>query len=472
MDLAILHYHLRPGGVTRVIELAWEAMAAQGIEALVLSGEPQPGTGRIPERCVRVVSELRYGAGANEDLASAVDLACQSHWGKSADVLHTHNHALGKNFSLPVAVAGWTKEGRALVLQLHDFAENARPANYRGLSDVFGGPEGLSKILYPFGGRVRPVCLTRGAAARLGHAVAVVLPNPIVLPTGGDTFSHPEFAGGNLFVYPTRGIQRKNLGEFIFHAALANPGDNFLITSAPADGKELVLYRQWQQLAEDLALPVTFDAARKFGRPVYDFLFAADQCVSTSMEEGFGMAFLEPWMAGKGLIGRDLPPVTKDFREAGVGLDSLYARWDVPSEFLDRTGIDLMIEDRVRALLGDYGLAVTPARLEAAKQAVWGPMGADFGRLDVTTQSLMIKKAGTSGFQKPQILSPTPAIIKKNQELITAHYALQAYGERLTELYRHLLEADPAAPQFLDASDVLLAVLDLGDFAALRCPEA
>jgi hypothetical protein len=387
-------------------------------------------------------------------------------------VLHTHNHALGKNFSLPVAVAEWGRKGRALVLQLHDFAENARPANYRGLSDMFGGPEGLSKLLYPFGGRVRQVCLTHGAAARLGRAGAAVLPNPIVLPTGGDAFSHPEFAGENLFVYPTRGIQRKNLGEFLLHAALANPGDNYLITSAPADGKELLAYRQWQQLAEDLALPVIFDAARKFGRPVYDFLFAADHCLSTSMEEGFGMAFLEPWMAGRGLMGRDLPAVTKDFREAGVGLDSLYPRWDVPPEFLDRTAIDLMLEARVKALLGDYGLPVTPSRLEAARRAVWGPNGADFGRLDLITQRSIIKAARTSGLMKPQILSPTPAIIKKNQTIITGHYALQSYGQRLADLYRDLLNERSAPTHFLDASEVLLAVLDLGDFAALRCPSA
>ncbi len=472
MHVAILHYHLRPGGVTRVIELAWEALAAVGIEALVLSGEPQPGTGRIPQAFVRVVPELRYGARAKEDLASAVDVACQSHWGKPADLLHTHNHALGKNFSLPAAVAAWAKEGRALVLQIHDFAENVRPANYRGLSKAFGGPLGLSKILYPFGGRVRPVCLTHGAAAKLAEAGAVVLPNPISLPTGGDCFSCPDFLRGKLFVYPTRGIQRKNLGEFLLQAALAEFGDNYLITSAPADGKELTAYRQWEELADELGLPVTFDATRKFGRPVYDFLFSADHCVTTSMEEGFGMAFLEPWIAGKGLMGRDLPPVTQDFRDTGVNLEALYARWDVPSELLNRNEIDGMIEARVKALLTAYGLPQTAERLAKAKQSVWGPNGADFGRLDVVTQRSLITRARALGLKKPQQPFPTPETIRRNQTLIHEQFSLAAYGKRLSAIYSELLDAPTATLDFLDPTEVLFAFLNLGDFAALRCPEA
>ncbi len=469
MQIAILHYHFRPGGVTRVIELAWSALAEMGIEPLVLSGEPQPPRGRIPERCVRVVSELRYGAAASENLASAVDQACQSHWGTPADLLHTHNHALGKNFSLPSAVAGWAKDGRALVLQLHDFAENARPANYRGLSEAFGGAGGLSRMLYPYGGKVLPVCLTQGAAAKLGRAGAVVLPNPIVLPAGGDSL--PEFAGTKLFVYPTRGIKRKNLGEFLLHAALANPGEHYLITSAPADGRELAGYQRWQELAEALRLPVTFDATRKFGRPVYDFLFAADQCVTTSMEEGFGMAFLEPWIAAKGLMGRDLPPVTKDFREAGVELDALYERFEVPSGVLNRREVDHMIEARVKALLAAYDLPLTAGRLASARQAVWSPSGADFGRLDFDTQCSLITQARILGLVKPAHKPPTHDAIRKNQAIITERFSSAAYGKRLMAIYHQLLEAPFAKPQFLDAKDVLLAVLDLGDFAALRCPD-
>ena len=45
MKIAIVHYHLQPGGVTRVIEntlQAWEENG-QTVEAVALSGRPYPG---------------------------------------------------------------------------------------------------------------------------------------------------------------------------------------------------------------------------------------------------------------------------------------------------------------------------------------------------------------------------------------------------------------------------------------------
>ena len=45
MKVAIVHYHLEPGGVTRVIENALASIASTGvpIETVVLSGRPYNG---------------------------------------------------------------------------------------------------------------------------------------------------------------------------------------------------------------------------------------------------------------------------------------------------------------------------------------------------------------------------------------------------------------------------------------------
>ena len=40
---------------------------------------------------------------------------------------------------------------------------------------------------------------------------------------------------------------------------------------------------------------------------------SAHRLVTTSVAEGFGLAFLEPWLFGKGLLGRNLPEITVDF---------------------------------------------------------------------------------------------------------------------------------------------------------------
>ena len=64
MKIAIVHYHLQPGGVTRVIENTLQAWVENGIEieAVALSGRPYPGD-QLSN--TRVIEGLDY-ASANE----------------------------------------------------------------------------------------------------------------------------------------------------------------------------------------------------------------------------------------------------------------------------------------------------------------------------------------------------------------------------------------------------------------------
>ena len=41
MRVAVIHFHLRRGGVTRVIETAWRSLLERDIELLVFCGEDQ-----------------------------------------------------------------------------------------------------------------------------------------------------------------------------------------------------------------------------------------------------------------------------------------------------------------------------------------------------------------------------------------------------------------------------------------------
>jgi hypothetical protein len=369
-------------------------------------------------------------------------------------VLHTHNHALGKNLSLPRAVSQWAGEGRALITQIHDFAEHNRPANYRKLCAGFGGKVGLSKVLYPHTSRVRPVCLTRSAAARFAHADAAILPNPILLPEGGDAF-RPE--GERVVVYPTRGIARKNPGEAILYAALT--GETVVFTSAPAGGGELAAYETWRTFSEESGFSVIFDASSKFQRPVYDFLLGADECLTTSVEEGFGMAFLEPWAAGKTLFGRDLPEVTADFREAGLVLNDLYLRWDIPHECLDAVLVNEEVRRRLTDQWSAYEIPLTTESLNAALAAVWSPEGADFGQLAPAMQRSVIAKACQLGLKPPPRPIASPDVLHTNQSALKKNFSLHSYGERLISLYSDVLHAPATAPEFLNAPDLLSRVL-------------
>jgi glycosyltransferase involved in cell wall biosynthesis len=54
----------------------------------------------------------------------------------------------------------------------------------------------------------------------------------------------------------------------------------------------------------------------------------AHAVLTTSKVEGFGYTFVEGWLCGKPVIGRDIPGVTQDFVAAGMKLDHFYREFN------------------------------------------------------------------------------------------------------------------------------------------------
>ena len=57
---------------------------------------------------------------------------------------------------------------------------------------------------------------------------------------------------------------------------------------------------------------------------VGDILRVADLAITTSVLEGFGFAYLEPWILDRPVIGRSIPFITPDFQSKGMKLGHLY----------------------------------------------------------------------------------------------------------------------------------------------------
>lgn len=470
--VAILHYHLRPGGVTRVIEMAWAALQGHGVDLLVISGEPPPAETRIPPTSIQVVPELRYGVSSSEaeDLRVAVEAAEQRHWQAKADVLHFHNHALGKNFALPLAITAWAQAGRRVLLHIHDFAENGRPANFLRLLSELGGTAGLAQCLYPVAPQVGYAVLTSHDAIRLrrgGLASEVsLLPNPVALPSGSEAIPRSMFAADRLVVYPTRAIRRKNIGEALLWAAWSEPGELVVLTCAPVQGLDVDRHAEWEAFAERLGLRVFFKAQKTLARSTADFLLTADLCLTTSVAEGFGMAFLEPWLAGSPLAGRDLPSVTTDFRQAGVLLDSLYPRLDVDARAISEVSVREDIESNIRHSCEAYEVDFEPGFVESAFQSVWQDGLVDFGRVGEQHQRLIIEEVVRSGQRRG--LKADSDLVERNGATIREEFSLEKYGERLMQAYLGLVEVVSETPDFLDPRGVLQASLAFEDYFATR----
>ncbi|MEA2080473.1 MAG: hypothetical protein U9P00_11565, partial [Pseudomonadota bacterium] len=265
--LAIVHHHLHPGGVTRIIEHAVSALRACELDVVLISGEPPQRAWGVP---VRVVDSLAYeeqrAAASPAQLGADLQAAARDALGSLPDLWHVHNHSLGKNLALPGALHALADAGQRLLLQLHDFAEDGRPLNYRRLRSVVGEGDGarLVQCLYPQAGQVHYAVLNGrdlkllGAAgippARL-HALA----NPVSLQPDTAGADDSRSRQGRLWLYPTRAIRRKNLGEFLLWAALAEPGDQFATTLGPNNPAERPGYERWRELAGVLSLPVSFE---------------------------------------------------------------------------------------------------------------------------------------------------------------------------------------------------------------------
>lgn len=473
--IAIVHYHLRRGGVTRVVQTALDALKPHGCSVVVLCGE-QPDEPLDAE--VRVVDELAYDGKPGEspaELAERLLSTAGEALRDRPDVWHVHNHSLGKNLALPAAVHALASRGENLLLQIHDFAEDGRPENYRTLRDGLArlGLD-LSPTLYPDLPNVHFAVLNSRDRRFLQQAGAPddrlhLLPNAVrVSPL---RLAPPPNV--RRFLYPTRAIRRKNLGEFLLHAALARGNEQFGVTLAPQNPAARPVYDAWVDLAGELSLPVEFEVGTKVDR-LEEAMARADAAATTSVAEGFGLAFLEPWLMGRPVLGRDLPDITADARDAGLDLLDLYHRIDVPLDFLDTGELRDTLRRELASSFNAYGRELAAHDVDTAFDAFCRDGMVDFGRLNEDLQTPVLRRLRDDGQHCDRLrqamldrLDFDADRIRRNRDVIAEHYGLEQYGKRLIDIYAGLVEGQ-GTRQAVDADRILDAFLDPSRFNLLR----
>ncbi|MCF7990662.1 MAG: glycosyltransferase family 4 protein, partial [Thiohalocapsa sp.] len=407
LRIVIVHYHLQTGGVTRVIQHACETLSAAGHRVSVLTGEPpqQPlGAGAAVEIVPGLAYEERRAPQAPAALAEEMLSRARARLGGPPDLWHIHNHCLGKNLALPGAVRALAAAGQRLLLQPHDFAEDGRPHLYARLRDRLADGDGrrLAALLYPQAPQIHYAVLNARdlrflAAAGIEAARLHLLPNAVTADAPVDGAAARSAApqqgvdSQRLWLYPTRAIRRKNLGELLLWAALADEGNRFATTQAPQNPHEQARYRRWTGLAHSLRLPVEF----ALGSRVDSFpalLASAHALVTTSVGEGFGLAFLEPWLIGRPLAGRDLPEITDDFRANGIDLSNLYRTLRVPVDWIDAARLQGAFADAIAARAAAYGRPAPADDAERAWQSAVDDGHIDSGRLDEPAQESVIAR--------------------------------------------------------------------------------
>lgn len=462
--IAIVHFHFRRGGVTRVVESAVRALEAFGARIVVLSGEPTDSS--VLAEYLEVVQGLGYddsfSESGSESLRENLESAAKRRLGAAPDVWHIHNHSLGKNLNFIPLLNVWSATGEKLLLQIHDFAEDGRPANYRAVRKA-----GLVSSLYPqahyavLNGRDRAVLTAAGC--RQIHD----LPNPVDgfdLPLG-EPKATPE-----RILYLTRAIRRKNIGELIYWSVGAPEGTRFATSLAPDNPAEQARYGKWEHFVEEWELPVDLNHGGKNDHSLEALLTEADALITTSVAEGFGLSFLEPWLAGLPVVGRNLPEITSDFESVGIGLAHMYEAVKVELNQFDFEGFRQRREMEWVKYNEAYGRCVEPAPVQGmigscrAAQSVFY----DFGALDEIAQREVIRMRIQSNApaNRSGLAFPSAATTLKNREVVKAQYNLPQYGQRLLETYGRVVSE--RVDTGFDAEAVLAEFLNKKRFNMLR----
>ncbi len=480
----MVHYHLKRGGVTRVIESALRGLSEQREQAprvVVIAGEV-PESFAYPELS-REVPGLRYSNAqaqtpSPERLVAAMKAAAVDALGAEPDIWHIHNHSLGKNRSMPGIIQALAESGAALFLQMHDFAEDGRPENFI-LNQSSGTP------LYPDTDRVHYAVINgrdHGHFESLGipSSKLKLLPNAV---EGGGAHEDSDASQAirralgcdRLILYPVRAVRRKNFGELLLWAAMAPEGTALATTLGPTNQNYLAAYKRWQALAKEYALPVHFGIGEQHDWSFDAIMQSASAILSTSLAEGFGLAFLEPWLFGKSIIGRDLPAITRDFKADGIQLDTLYESIPIPEQWIDLAALRSKIKRELQSAYAAYG---TPLPSDAVDQAIEairpGADSIDFAGLDESLQESVLRRVIEDPTAKDrlrpcfQFEGAAPEDIASNAARIRASYGLGQYTETLLSHYHTLAKANASPVNQYDSGQVLSHFLKPGDFRLLR----
>ena len=462
MKIAFLHYHLKTGGVTTVLKRQVSALQGR-CEVLVLTGDRAGAT--LPCRVVEIPG-LGYDRPdvpppTPKITADRVLKTLSDVWPGGCDLLHIHNPTLAKNQNFIQCIKRLQASGVTLFLQIHDFAEDGRPEVY-------------SREPYPadchygvINARDKRILLEAGLEASGVH----LIPNAIY-PLPAVTGYFPE----EWVLYPVRAIRRKNIGEAVLLSLYLRPGQYLGVTQPPNSQIDMGSYQDWRVYVKKARLNVHFDVGRQYD---YSALVgAASSMVTTSIAEGFGFTFLEPWTVGKVLWGRRLGSICTDFEGNGLCLDFLYDRLDVPLDWFDADQFFQTWQRTVMHAAEIFGHSVIQQKMNHFATCLAPDGRMDFGLLNERCQRQVLSHLlSDPGAKKhlaslnPRILFPGPendmtAVLENNRGIVTAYYGEKNCREQLLAVYERVIHQP--VQQRLDKQVLLDAFFDLERFSLLK----
>jgi hypothetical protein len=463
MKIAFMHYHLKPGGVTTCLKQQVHALK-DDCDILVITGEVPDET--FPADTV-LIPELAYSTLVHQpfharDVASAIIDAIQSRFNGACDILHVHNPMLAKNKKLLQILKALQKRGVCLLLQVHDFAEDGRPLSYYN-------EDYLENCHYSVvNSRDYNILLNSGLKKEGLHLIF----NTVTLP---DIEAESSAKGADV-IYPVRAIRRKNIGEAILLSLFFKNDGLLVITLPPNSPVDIESYEGWKAFVAAHQLNVEFD--RGVNQPFAAIVRSARYLLTTSITEGFGFTFLEPWLFDKLVWGRKLYDICKDFEANGILLDHMYGELNVPIDWVESDGFSEKWNGTIRNACRLFGIQIQKDQIQSAYRIITAEGTIDFGLLDEAFQKRVIGFLLSDSANRKQMSLLNPAlstigtvlnakdVITSNRQAVLRSYSMALYRQTLLSTYRCV--AATAVKQRIDKKKLLGEFFDLTKFSLLK----
>ncbi len=460
MKIALMHYHLKNGGVRTVLN--HQVAALDGVcETLLVTGQEE-GIG--PDDNVVIVKGLGYDEpGVEFDPEAVADGVCraiESCWPGGCDLLHVHNATLMKNKNFLKILKHLQKKGVTLLLQLHDFAEDGRPHGYYANEQY---PENCHYSV--INSRDSGILLDSGLAEPGLHLISNTI--------NSFGFEADDEKSEDFTLYPVRAIRRKNIGEAVLLSHFLEPGKRLLITQPPNSPADYGSYGFWKELVARTNLAVEFESGQK--KDFVDLVKRADNIVTTSITEGFGFTFLEPWTAGKFIWGRKLPDICIDFENNGMDFNHLYTKLSIPVDWIGKQAFKDTWITCVQSAFATFNSTPDMDAVDAAYERVVADDLIDFGLLNEKFQEKTLLNALDDRetliqfnpfLANPGRVQDKKTLIQKNRNVIAEKYTLKSYRDVLQKIYARVVESSPA--HRIDKRRLLTRFLDLDSFSLLK----
>ncbi len=442
VKLVIVHFHLRPGGIRRVIELAtphllrklksvrtvvlacgeaddakWNRQFAELIQPAQLEIHVDRSFGYVSEqRNLSRHIQRRVGLGLTKLLADADPADC---------LVWAHNLGIGRNLLLARELARvCAAQNIPLVSHHHDWWFDNRWRRWPEIrKSGFRSLAAVAETIFPPNPKIRHVGINAEDATLLreGFPVrAAWLPNPVprqapprraAVRAAADWLERTlREHGAPFWILPCRLLRRKNVAEALLLARWLRPEAWLVTTGGASSADEQHYFRKLEHAAHQhhwrLRLGVLQgDETNKPSVP--ELLAASEAVLLTSIQEGFGLPYLEAAAASRPLIARNLSNVAPDLRKFGFRLPQAYDEIFIAPELFDwkaERARQKKLFARWHKLLpvAVRKLAATPHLLRSTRP----PTKIAFSRLTLTAQLEVLAQPRQLSWEKCAPLNP------------------------------------------------------------------